>query len=483
MNETEAPRPVPLTPFESRFGHPRGLAVLFMTEMWERMSYYGMRALLVLYMTKFLFQTDRITYWNGDEVHQAGDPSTVIGLGAVRGSLEAIFGAMGHQELSSQLYGVYTALVYLTPILGGYLADKYMGQRRAVVVGGLIMAVGQFVLMVDRLFFVALLILIVGNGLFKPNVSTQVGALYAEGDERRDRAFSIFYVGINLGALLAALVCGTLGQKYGWQYGFAAAGVGMIIGVVQYLWGQRHLAPDSLAQKQGGHQAEATGQASAKVAQFTKDEWQRIVALVVLCLLNVVFWGVYEQQGNTMQLWADEQTNWPTLFGWAIPSTWYQSFNPFMIFAFTPFITALWKRQAAAGKEPSSVAKMAIGCTVLGLSYIVMVVGAQVVGTGKGSLLWPFACTAMLTLGELYLSPIGLSLVTKVAPARVVNTMMGVWFLSSFLGNYLSGYIGTYYTRIPKETFFSLLCGLGLLSGIMMFLVLRPMKRVIGANV
>jgi POT family proton-dependent oligopeptide transporter len=222
--------------------------------------------------------------------------------------------------------------------------------------------------------------------------------------------------------------------------------------------------------------------ASAREAPFTPTEWRRIWALVALCALNVVFWAVYEQQGNTMQLWADEQTVWPTIFGWTIPSPWFQSFNPFMIFLLTPLLTLLWSRQATRGTEPSSVSKMAIGCLLLGGSFLLMVAGARLMGSGKGSLFWPLSTTLVLTVGELYLSPIGLSLVTKVAPARIVSMMMGIWFLSSFFGNYLSGYIGTWYERMPKEAFFLLLTALGIGAGLAMWAFNRPLKSALGEH-
>jgi POT family proton-dependent oligopeptide transporter len=212
----EPSRPVPLTKFESKFGHPPGLAVLFATEMWERFSYYGMRSLLVLYMTRYLFLEGR--------------PEHVLGFGAVKGALEAVFGPLAIQPLSSQIYGLYTGFVYLTPFFGGMLADRVLGQRKTVIIGGVLMAIGHFLMAFENLFYIALLFLIAGNGCFKPNVSTQVGGLYPPGDARRDRAFSIFYVGINLGAFLSPLVCGTLGKTVGWHYGFAAAGVGMCLG-------------------------------------------------------------------------------------------------------------------------------------------------------------------------------------------------------------------------------------------------------------
>lgn len=467
-------RPVPLTAFERRFKHPPGLVILFFTEMWERFSYYGMRGLLKLYMANYLFVTAREALQGCRQLSTpcelvAGDPNHVLFWPMLRGLLP------DHpQESASLLYGTYTALVYLTPFLGGIVADRWLGQRKTVVVGGLLMAAGHFVMAIESSFFIALTLLILGNGAFKPNVSTQVGGLYAAGDPRRDGAYTIFYMGINLGAFICNLVCGTLAVLYGWHYGFAAAGFGMLLGLSVYLAGQRYLAPDQLARSHG-----AGGEAKVPL---NSAEWQRVLALVALCALNVVFWAVYEQQGNTMQSWADERTVWPQILGFQVPSTWFQSFNPLMIILLAPLLDGFWRWQQRKGSEPSSVSKMAIGCVVLGLSFIVMILGAQAIGTGKGSPFWPLFCTALLTVGELYLSPIGLSLVTKVSPARIVSMMMGIWFLSSFLGNFLSGVIGLLYTRWSPEAFFVLLTLLGVGAGVAIWLFNRPLRSAMGGD-
>lgn len=412
--------------------HPKGLYVLFFTEMWERFSFYGMRALLVYYMTKQLLFS---------------------------------------QEMSSQVYGLYTGFVYFTPFFGGIIADRFWGQRKTVVVGGVLMAIGHFLMAFESLFYPALLFLILGNGLFKPNISTQVGNLYPEGDPRRDSAFSVFYVGINLGAFFAPLVCGTLGEIYGWHWGFGAAGVGMLIGLVVYLWGQQHLAPDNVMKKSA--QAEAT-------QPLTVAEKNKIWALIVLCALNVVFWSTYEQQGNTMALWADNNTD-RMIFGWEVPASWFQSVNPFVIFALTPVITWLWSWQARRNKEPGSIGKMAIGCFILGISFLIMLPPAFAMsegGAGKASMIWLLMNTVVLTIGELYLSPVGLSLVTKLAPARMVSMLMGVWFLSSFVGNYLSGYIGTFWEKMPKSSFFIMLTVITVAAGFAMVAVSKPLKNM-----
>ncbi len=312
-------------------GHPPGLFILFFTEMWERFSYYGMRSLLVLFMVDHLFLRPDV----GQEV---------LGFNAIKGTLESIFGPLAAQPLSSQIYGLYTAFVYLTPLFGGILADRWLGRRKTVVLGAALMAIGHFLMAVENLFFIALLFLIMGNGAFKPNISTQVGDLYPPGDPRRDRAFTIFYMGINLGAFFSPLICGTLGQRLGWHYGFGAAGVGMVLGLILYLWGRKFLAPEVIARTKEERKQERR--------PLSKDEWRRVWALVVLCGLNIVFWGVYEQQGNTMQLWADRNTNW-NFFGFEVPSTWYQAFNPMIIFIFAPLLNMFWAWQAGRKREPA----------------------------------------------------------------------------------------------------------------------------------
>lgn len=443
------------------FGHPRGLLVLFLTEMWERFSYYGMRALLVLYMIKYLIPG----------VEQGKD---VLGFGVLRSALEGVFGPLAAQPLASQIYGIYTGFVYFTPFFGGILADRLLGQRRTVVVGSILMAIGHFLMAIESLFLLALFFLILGNGCFKPNISTQVGNLYSQDDPRRDRAYTIFYMGINLGAFFSPLVCGTLGELYGWHYGFGAAGIGMVVGLFVYLWGQKYLAPDQLMKAKATH---------TEHQKLTTAEWKAIGGLCVLCMLNIVFWGVYEQQGNTIQVFADSNTDW-TVFGWTMPSTWFQSVNPMFIFLLTPFINRWWENQASRGKEPSSVAKMALGCLVLGLSFIILMVVTKDLGaTEKISFLWLVGCTFFYTVGEIYLSPIGLSLVTKVAPARLVSMLMGMWFLSSFFGNYLSGYLGTYYETMSKDSFFLMLTLLGVGAGVAIFALQKPLKKTLGHNV
>jgi POT family proton-dependent oligopeptide transporter len=332
------------------------------------------------------------------------------------------------------------------------------------------MAIGHFMMAVEQLFLFALLALILGNGAFKPNISTQVGGLYAPGDPRRDRAYSIFYVGINVGAFLAPLICGTLGEKVGWHYGFAAAGVGMCIGLSIYLYALPLLPPDEL------HKARA---AHVERKPLDRDQWRAIIALLVLFVPNTLFWATYEQMGNTTVLWADANTDRTlALFGFSaqIPTTWFLAFNPFLIFAFTPFIVALWTRQAARGTEPSTITKMSLGCFGVTAANLIMAAAALHAGGGKAGLGWLMGYFVIITLGELYLSPVGLSLVTKVAPARILSMMMGVWLATSFTGGFLAGWLGSFWSRMEKPHFFLMIAAISALAGVIIFLCRWPLR-------
>src|ERR1700733_4600748 len=367
------------------FGHPRGLTFLFTTEMWERFSYYGMRAILVLYLTNFLLLS--------------GQAEHVAGYHALKGAFEWLVGRqLGVQPFSSMIYGGYTGLVYLTPFFGGIIADRYLGQRYSVIVGGILMAIAEFTLMAPSLFFVGFLLLIIGNGFFKPNISTQVGNLYKPGDSRIDRAYSIFYVGINVGATLSPLICGTLGEDVGYHWGFFAAGVGMVGGTINYLLALRTLPPDRVGRLKAN---------TEEKKKLTGRDWKAVFALVLLCIPTSLFWAIYEQQGNTISLWAQDFTDRrliPGLIDWQIPVTWFQAFNPVMIMLFTPAVVALWARQSRRSREPSTVAKMALGDFLLGASYLVMAAAAYVTGAnGHSSWLWLLMFFVVITLGELYL--------------------------------------------------------------------------------
>ncbi|MGA8229615.1 MAG: peptide MFS transporter [Xanthobacteraceae bacterium] len=442
------------------FGHPRGLTYLFATEMWERFSYYGMRALLTLYMVKYLFQP--------------GHAESVIGYAQLRGAYESLLGPLGVQPFASHIYGDYTALVYLTPILGGLLADRVLGQRRTVLLGASLMAVGHFMMASERLMLLALLVLILGNGAFKPNISTQVGLLYPPGDPRRDRAFSIFYVGINIGAFLSPLVCGTLAIAFGWHYGFAAAGIGMLIGLAIYLWGSPALPSDGFDRGQ-----------MEPSAPLNAEERRRLGAIAILFVPVTLFWATYEQQGNTIALWAEDYTNRTFDLGFwrgEIPAEWFQSFNPFLIFAFTPFIVALWTWQSRRGREPTTVTKMAIGCFGVALANLVLVAAAAVAGAqanGAVSWLWLAGYFVIITVGELYLSPTGLSLVTKVAPVRYLSMTMGVWLATSFLGNFIAGWLGSFWTGMDKRDFFLMLAAIAAAAAVVILICNGLLRRAL----
>ena len=446
-------------PAKDLFGHPRGLTFLFATEMWERFSYYGMRALLVLYMTHALLLP--------------GHTDNVFGLGALRHMLESLTGPLGPQPLSSHIYGLYTGLVYLTPLLGGFLADRLLGQHRTILLGATLMAIGHFMMAFEPLFLIALTMLILGNGAFKPNISAQVGGLYGRGDPRRDRAYSIFYVGINLGALIAPLVCGTLGEELGWHYGFAAAGIGMTIALVVYLFALPVLPADELHR---------TKPVNVEQKPIARKEWLGILALIALFVPTALFWATYEQQGNTIVLWADDHTNrYVDLLFWRgdIPVTWFQAFNPFLIIAFTPFVVGLWARQARRGTEPSTVTKMALGCFGVALANLIMVGAAWVAAGDEASWLWLLGYFVVITIGELYISPIGLSLVSKLAPAHMISMLMGVWLATSFAGNFVAGWLGSFWSSMDKIIFFLMIAGIATVAGAMILAFDRPLRGVI----
>jgi POT family proton-dependent oligopeptide transporter len=445
--------------------------------MWERFSYYGMRAILIYYLTLYLFDPSRVgNVWGYETLHNLFQSW----FGALDASPKAAAPgeAVTHgQQFSSLIYGFYTGFVYATPIIGGWLADQVFGQRKMVIAGALIMAAGEFTLMFDQAFFIGLLLLIIGNGCFKPNISTQVGALYKPGDSRVDRAYSIFYVGINVGAFFSPLVCGTLGREVGWHYGFGAAGVGMIIGLLVYLYALRTLPPDNLQRR--------TAEKTEK-QKMTGQDWKAVLALIALCIPAIFFWMTYEQQGNTLALFFDQGTDRrliPGIVNWEIPAEWFQSFNPFMIFAFTPFIVWLWGSQSKAGKEASTVTKMAMGCIMVAVSYLILAAGVQLTPAGGGvNWLWSFFFFVVLTLGELYLSPVGLSLFARVAPIQVASVMMGCWLATSFLGNLLAGYLGTYWSVLEHRQFF-LLCALIIaVAGVVIWLFNAPLKPILDAG-
>ena len=433
------------------FGHPRGLGLLFITEMWERFSYYGMRALLILYLTQAL-------HWN--------------------------------TARAANLYGTYTMLVFLTPLIGGYLADRFIGTRRSLVIGGVIIASGHFCLAVPSMtmFYVGLVLIIIGTGFFKPNVSTMVGQIYADGDSRRDAGFTIFYMGINTGAFLGGLVCGYLGDQTrfgdrGWHWGFGAAGVGMLLGLGVYLAfrdkylpgigvkatkvipaiGAPIVAADSKVVLHGligaaagialsvllggfdvlGAFVGATIGASLGITVLGShgEERKRVIAIFIVAFFVIVFWACYEQAGSSMNLFAANNTQLQ-VGSFHIPPAWSQNVDPAVIVLFAPLFAWIWVKLAKIGREPSTALKMAIGLALLGFGFVFMVIGGQRADNGAlVSPLWLVAAFTFHTWGELCLSPVGLSYVTKVAPVRFASLLMGVWFLSNSAANKIAGTI------------------------------------------
>jgi POT family proton-dependent oligopeptide transporter len=388
------------------FGHPRGLATLFFTEMWERASYYGMRALLVLYMTGSVMQP---------------------GLGFP-------------DKKATQIYGLYTMLVYLMGVPGGFIADRFIGHYRAVLIGGIVIACGHFTMAVPGLpfFFTGLGLIIIGTGLLKPNVSTIVGTLYSRDDPRRDAGFSLFYMGINTGAFFAPIVTGWLGQRINWHIGFAAAGVGMVFGLIQYVLGQKYLKPVSEAKTPQTVAVETTPEVSK--GGFTREEWGRIAAASILTLFALIFWAGFEQAGSSLTLFADRATRLVVL-GFTYPSSWFQSVEPLFVIIFSPIFAWLWIRLGR--REPSSPAKFTLGLFFLSLSFLLIVPAAryyQLHGQ-RVSPFWLIGLYFLQMCGELCLSPVGLSMVTKLSPARIVGFMMGVWFFATAMGNYVAGWV------------------------------------------
>ena len=402
------------------FGHPRGLATLFFTEMWERASYYGMRALLVLYMTGSVMQP---------------------GLGFP-------------DKRATQIYGLYTMLVYLMGIPGGFIADRFLGHYRAVLIGGIVIACGHFSMAVPGLpfFFGGLLLIIIGTGLLKPNVSTMVGSLYRRDDLRRDAGFSLFYMGINTGAFFAPLVTGWLGQKINWHIGFAAAGVGMVFGLIQYVAGRKYLTP---VDERETPATQAIETAVAPKTPFTREEWGRIAAASILTLFALVFWAGFEQAGSSLTLFADRATRL-VVFSFTYPSSWFQSVEPLFVIIFSPVFAWIWLSLARKRREPSSPAKFTLGLFFLSLSFLLIVPAAryfQLHGQ-RVSPMWLIGLYFLQMVGELCLSPVGLSMVTKLSPARIVGLMMGVWFFATAMGNYVAGWVaGLVGSRSFSEVF------------------------------
>jgi POT family proton-dependent oligopeptide transporter len=485
------------TPDTRFFGHPRGLATLFMTELWERFSYYGMRALLILFMTASVSAGGL-----GFEVPKAG-----------------------------AIYGLYTSMVYMFSLPGGWMADRFLGQRRAVFYGGAVIALGNFCLAAPSMsfFYVGLMLIVVGTGLLKPNVSVMVGQLYEAADARRDAGFSIFYMGINLGAFLAPLACGYVGQKINWHLGFALAGVGMTLGLIQYVAGGKHLGEAGLHPvKPANLEQVATEKRRLQVGvtviavilgtiavlnvgglvtitaqtlsnalgvillltvlvfflwlfffgNWTPIEQRRLFVVGVLFLASSLFWCVFEQAGSTLNLFAERSTDKDVL-GFSFPASWLQSLNALFIITLAPVFAWLWVRLGP--REPSSPTKFVLGLVGAGLGFAVLVGGASRAATSiQVSPLWLVVVYLLHTIGELCLSPVGLSAMTKLAPARISGLLMGVWFLSIAVGNYLGGRLASLYESLALPTLFGAVAASAIGAGLILALFVRPTKKLMG---
>ncbi len=427
------------------FGHPWGLSTLFFTEMWERLSYYGMRAILVLYMTSELAK-----------------------------------GGLGWDTKSSAaIYGLYTSSVYFLPLIGGWIADRFIGAKKATLIGGIIIMLGHFLLAFPPVpfFYAGLICVAVGTGFLKANISKMVGDLYSATDERRDGGFSIFYMGINLGAFLAPFVCGTL-AVYNWHWGFAAAGVGMLLGIIQYLIGYKNLRGvgeppikfenDRESQTETGYIIQMvvliliTGGVvmflgktwlmpsllvSSLIAVFLTglqdklsiDDWKKIGAILILFTFSAVFWMGFEQAGSSLTLFGEKMSDRAVTSTWEIPTSWLQAINPLFLIIFAPIFAFVWVKLGK--RQPSDAIKFSLGLMFAGLGFAVVAYAASVAGMGKSTVWWLVLVYLLHTFGELCLSPVGLSSMTKLAPVKMVSLMLGVWFLSISLGSYLGGLI------------------------------------------
>jgi POT family proton-dependent oligopeptide transporter len=410
----------------SWFGQPRGLTVLFLTNMWEQFSYYGMRALLVYYMTKQLQMS---------------------------------------QGQASLIYGAYTACAYFTPILGGVIADRVLGKRTAILLGGSIMALGHFMMAFEPLFYPALVTIALGNGLFLPSLPSQIDDLYEPGDPRVGWAYNVYYVGVNIGGFLAPLLCGTLGELYGWHYGFGAAGIGMVAGLGIYIWGQRYLP----AQRP---------KATAEIVPQARGRFTRDVALLLIAVaLSVtVFRAAYEQAGNTVALWAD--TGVDRHAGTVtIPMTWFQSLNPLFVMAMTPPLLMLWRRRAERGGIERPVRRMAVGALLVAGAFLLLAVIAAMGGTAHW--IWLALFFALLTFGELHILPTGLGLFVRLAPAGLGATTVAAWFLATFAGSLAAGLVGTAWSKLGHGTFFLLLAGIAAIAAALLATIDPASRRVI----
>lgn len=447
---------------QGRQKHPPGLYLLFLTEMWERFSYYGMRALLTLYLTTAL-----------------------------------VSGGLGFQKTTAMsLYGFFTGAVYFTPLAGGYLSDRFLGRRLAITIGGIAMALGNFMLFAQHNKFglyTGLAFLIIGNGFFKPNISTLVGELYTDQDKRKDAAFTIFYMGINVGGFFAPLVCGYLAEdlfkttangvvQYGYRYGFLAAAIGMVIGQILFnALGDRYLG--DIGKKPVGKSEDPVAAAAARAPLSKKDKQRTAVIIIITCFV-VFFWAGFEQAGSSLTLYTDIFVD-KHLFGWEVPTSWFQSLNPLFIVIFAPILSAFWVKLSSSKRgDLSAPTKMGLGMVMLGIGYMILILAVKQTGSDekhivtKANLLFIVLTYFMHTLGELFLSPVGLSMVSKLAPIKLASLLMGVWLASSGVANILGGKLAAFTQSLGYFEVFSLIGAVSIFMGLLLLLVSRMLVRM-----
>jgi POT family proton-dependent oligopeptide transporter len=434
------------------FGHPKGLAYLAFTEAWERFSYYGMTALLVLYMVNQLLLPGHVEH--------------VVGFAGFRHALESVFGPLSTQALASQIFGLYSGFVYFTPVLGGLVADRWIGQRNAVVLGALCMSGGHIAMAFDQSFLLALLLLVTGSGLLKGNISAQVGGLYPVNEEaRRTRGFAIFSTAINFGAVVGPLLCGFLGERYGWHLGFGTAAVFMLAGLATYLSGYRYL-PAKVERK------------LLAAAPMTRGDWTTVAALVAVMGIAVFQSIAYYQLANVLPVWLQEHGNMNAA-GFEIPIPWYQSIDPLFSILSVPLLFALWRWQGRHGGEPSELGKIGQGAWLCAAANLILVVAIAAAGSGKVLWLWPFLYCALQGVAFIYYWPTLLALVSRAAPAKINATMMGICFLVLFVANNLIGWIGTFYEKMTPVTFWAMHAAIAAAGGILVLLFGPLLRRVL----
>lgn len=447
---------------QGRQKHPPGLYLLFLTEMWERFSYYGMRALLTLYLTTAL-----------------------------------VSGGLGFERTTAMsLYGFFTGAVYFTPLAGGYLSDRFLGRRFAITLGGIAMALGNFTLFAQHNQFglyAGLALLIIGNGFFKPNISTLVGELYTDQDKRKDAAFTIFYMGINVGAFFAPLICGYLAEdlfkttangvvQYGYRYGFLAAAIGMVIGQILFnALGDRYLG--DIGKKSVGKSEDPVAAAAAQAPLSKKDKQRTAVIIIITCFV-VFFWAGFEQAGSSLTLYTDIFVD-KHLFGWEVPTSWFQSLNPLFIVIFAPILSAFWVKLSSTKRgDLSAPTKMGLGMVMLGIGYMILILAVMQTGSDenhivtKANLLFIVLTYFMHTMGELFLSPVGLSMVSKLAPIKLASLLMGVWLASSGVANILGGKLAAFTQSLGYFEVFSLIGAVSIFMGLLLLLVSRMLVRM-----